>query len=156
MRDPIANLNVETAIDDAVKMLGISIRLGRFHEWEVVDESDCALRSEARIHIEVRTDWDMPEHIRRFLLDLLRERKALPRKRGRHAQGAYRRRNTDLVTTVKMVCGRGFEPTRSPATTENESACSIVHTALRRLGVNLSEGHIGDIWSEHIRANSPN
>ena len=66
MRDPIANLNVETAIDDAVKMLG-SIRLGRFHEWEVVDESDRALRSEARIHIEVRTDWDMPEHIRRFL-----------------------------------------------------------------------------------------
>jgi hypothetical protein len=44
------------------------------------------------------------------------------------------------------VSEQGFHPTRNRETDYQESACSIVAEALKRLGHNMTEGNVEKIW----------
>jgi hypothetical protein len=55
-------------------------------------------------------------------------------------------RDICIKVAVERLCRRGFKPTRNPNSRE-ESGCSIVKTALARLGVhNISEDAIQKVW----------
>jgi hypothetical protein len=54
-----------------------------------------------------------------------------------------------------MIAGRlippllaNFHATRNEVTFDRESACSIVSSALERIGIDLSERRIGEIWAK--------
>jgi hypothetical protein len=67
-------------------------------------------------------------------------------KGGRPAADFYLR-NRVIYATVETTIDRGFRPTRNEIP-RGESACSIVASALEKLGVTLDEKTIARIWRE--------
>jgi len=133
-------------------------------EWN--EESMRALAEQAN-----RGEAEATRVLREAAAELLRQRQALPdslsawvsdyladdrrgkrqSRRGRKPHANFRR-DYGLTLAVKRMMREpwGFAPTRNRATTTAESACSIVHQALRGLGVGgLSERGIEKIWSLH-------
>jgi hypothetical protein len=80
-----------------------------------------------------------------------KKRSRLPRKRGRRTQAAFR--DLEIATCIATIVANGFfKPTRSHTRGTRvgpHSACSIVQTALARLGEHRSERSIEDIWHRH-------
>jgi hypothetical protein len=149
---------VKEAIAGAVRMLAAEVRAGFFKQPLHCDPLQMAQRNNARLY--VKHDPVMPPEIRSTILRDLRPPPPTPRTRGRHAPDGYKIRNTIIVSTIEIITKkRGFKPTRNDASRDkgaSVSACSIVHVALKRLGVNLAETTIEDIWNHRaVRAYSP-
>jgi hypothetical protein len=86
---------------------------------------------------------NIPRHLRDYIADELLKQ-AETRKRGKNPDKSLLR-NYTVIFAVAQISAHGFSPTRSPASTQ-ESACSIVATALERLGHNLKERGVEKIW----------
>jgi hypothetical protein len=54
-------------------------------------------------------------------------------------------RDNALQVAAGILVVQGYNPTRNDETDHRESASSIIHQALRRLGVNMKEKHINAI-----------
>lgn len=159
MRDPTATVDpkVEAAIEDAVRFLSLPARLGvldRRSPWEDLSPEERAelaeqandlndpLRFQTRITVTLLPDHVMPEHMRDYICRVLFEK------------GKVDRGNIDrdmwIVAAVDALVARGFHPEQShhakPSGQRGASACSIVQTALARLGVHRSGRTIEDIW----------
>lgn len=92
----------------------------------------------------------MPERLRKYIADFLfSQPKAAgeSRRRGPAPYGNHTR-NFYIACTIHHIVKEGFKPTRNRATTEVESACSIVAKALPKIGVHLSESAVEKIWGE--------
>jgi hypothetical protein len=150
MCDPTVNADVEEAIG-AVRsvfdrhpeylqpaLLSLE-RLKDLHEFAVVG-------------LYVMRNKVMAEDIRMIICELVLGKVteggglAGLRRRGRHVKGAYWRRDLRIAQMVARVAERGFPPTRNVAS-RTESACSIVSTALKSIGIQMSERTIEDIWN---------
>jgi hypothetical protein len=134
MRDPTANAKVEAAITEACTMLRCYVPLGSPPPNETAD---------AKRHREafgyVTASPDMPKHTRAHLLKLLAKDKRNGSKR------ATANRNLWIALVVERVCELGFD-----ATSDNgESACNVVASALARLGINLADRTIEDVWVDY-------
>ena len=142
MRDPSINAEVATAIEEARVYLFLPLCLGRLGKGPA--DPDGTLRAEAWAHIQLLPDSVLPEHLREHVCQLLSERPA-----GRLTYGDGR--DLFIVSAIERARSRGFHPTRSNTSRDKgsaESACSIVQKALARLGVNMSERMVEDIWSQ--------
>jgi hypothetical protein len=156
VRDPTLNSNVEETIEEARAFLD-----QRREYLQPFDDERATYIDRinvARRDVEQLPDQVMPRHTREFIAGILTMAKDhLPRKRGRYAKGLYDLRDLTIVKAVDYIAKRGdFFPTRNPETKTNESACSIVRTALERNGMHLSERTVEDIWNNRsVRTNSP-
>ena len=88
-----------------------------------------------------------------FILQRLTGQDPLPRKPGRHSGYEYRNRDAFIVGVINtIVSSRGVNPTRNREQKNVESACSILHKALVRLGVKtLNERAIERIWDKQFK-----
>lgn len=90
--------------------------------------------------------------LRAYVIQRLSKDIPPPQKRGRgrsKTDNAYR----DSVIAgwlIPPLAEKGFCPTRNEATDE-ECASSIVHNALNRIGISLSEKRIAEIWGKVSR-----
>lgn len=57
-------------------------------------------------------------------------------------------RDIRIKTAIQRLLKRGFDATRNDASKHHECACSIVSTALERLGLSLSEKAVVKIWGD--------
>jgi hypothetical protein len=140
MRDPTVNAGVEEAIE-AVRSV---FERHRLYLQPAPNEEQIAYVRACRSVVM----GEMPEDARKFLLGMLIT--TPPRRRSRYIGGAYWLRDRAITEAVEYVAGRGFSPTRNDATRDNagnESASSIVATALSRLGIDLPERRIESIWN---------
>jgi hypothetical protein len=153
VRDPAATkAEVEAAIEAARKQFAFAMKCGLFPKKGAV-EPDFLLREQAHDIIKGLPDEVMPSSVRDYACSMLSE----PPKGLKHTYAADR----DLLISEVLgdVVGRGFPPTRNDATRTkekygelaNQSACSIVEKALKRVGVHLSERAIEDIWAQYVR-----
>jgi hypothetical protein len=64
----------------------------------------------------------------------------------------YRNFGRDLCIKVAIhhLLELGFTATRNEAT-EDESACSIVATAMRQIGIEMSEAAVAKVWEKAVR-----
>ena len=114
-------------------------------------EPEEALRRSALNWITRLRRGSIPEAERELICRRMLSR---PQPKGRLT---YARRNRLIAIVVEQITKRGFAPTRNDATREKEargkpadqSACSIVTKALARLGVDMNERSIEDIWDAH-------
>jgi plasmid stabilization system protein ParE len=147
MRDPAVNAKVEEAIAGAVRTLQGPAKAGYFKPCRL-DPVEVAERHNARLY--VMADHAIRPQMRALILRRLTGREPLPRRPGRYAGDEFRIRNAIIVGAIERAHKRGFDPIRNDASRTNRtsvSACSIVHTALKRLGVTgLSERRIEEIW----------
>jgi hypothetical protein len=67
--------------------------------------------------------------------------------KGGRPSADFNLRNSVIFATVETTIARGFRPTRNEIP-HGESACSIVASALEKLGVTLNEKTIARIWRE--------
>jgi len=82
---------------------------------------------------------------RKRVIPVLRQR-GRPPKRQQRGRPAESFRDCLISETVKQIGQKyGFSRTRSPGTTDRECCTSIVSTALRQLGIKLSENRINTI-----------
>jgi hypothetical protein len=155
MRDPSTkDHRVEAAIEDARRHLA---RLtGDITSWtdRGADTLDPVQERRHAIAI-VKTvadnlaDPDLSGLLRKTIPALERTRPAIKR-HGRKAD-LWRERNQLIVKTIEVICQEyRFRPTRNPASRDKnrrECGCSIVSTALDRLGIKLSEKTINQLWN---------
>jgi hypothetical protein len=96
----------------------------------------------------VESGCAMPSRLRAYIAGTLSSqfRKAPQRHRGPDPYANYIR-DGDVARVIGEVVKLGFRPTRNRATTEAESACSIVAKALTKVGLNLSVPAVEKIWS---------
>jgi hypothetical protein len=55
-------------------------------------------------------------------------------------------RNFVIIYAVARLTQQGFRPTRNREQEAQESACSIVTEALKRVGVHMDESNVEKIW----------
>jgi hypothetical protein len=132
MRDPASRIDPksEAAIEDTCRFLE------RHKPWTEVDGLACDMRVAAE---EVAAS-NMPEWAKNLAM-LALFRGPVNKPRGRPKQSARDHAIRDAA--IKLVIG-GYRPTRNDATVR-DSASSIIHHALRRLGEKLSEKSINAI-----------
>jgi len=171
MRDPAATkAEIEAAIEAACE----EFRWLKEH-WsfpkKYPDEPDALLRDEARNVIKrlpdeviarfmsplMRNQMKMkPAHLRDYVCGLLS--KTPNGLRRTYAAG----RDKQIAEVVDGIVERGFPPTRNEATREkekggeaaNQSACSIVAKALERIGVDIAERTVEDIYARSFAPES--
>jgi hypothetical protein len=146
MRDPAVNVEVEAAVEEARRWFE---RLQRLGDLDKGDENSTNRRA-ARRYIARLTDEAMPSHLREYVCRVLDEAKG---------RSTYLGRNFWIAFSVNEAMKRGFAPTRNAESRGNkarESACSIVTTALARVGVHLSERTVEDIWGHWTFEKDPN
>jgi hypothetical protein len=152
MRDPTINVEVEQAI--AAAELQLKGFIWFFKNPCTLDPHEVAARDKA-------CRWLMaavpalppglapPPGAEEMILRRLKGREPPPkRKRGRHEEGKFRIRDRIIVQVIELTMNERFKPTRNREQKGRESACSIVCTALKRLGVKMKEGTIEDIWAD--------
>jgi hypothetical protein len=141
MRDPTVDVAVEAAMESAGRILGLQKRLGMFRKARSKDDPERDLRLAARGRILMY--GLLPERERDVVCRMLGQERPIGRP-------TYAMRNRAIAGMVRQIKERGFDATRNAAT-RRESACSIVAKALARLGLNLSERTVEDIWMESRR-----
>jgi hypothetical protein len=97
-------------------------------------------------------DCPLPKNLKDHVcLTLLRNFHAEPKtNRGRNPH-ALIARDAWIVVTIAGLAKLGFSPTRNPATIDNDgnpSGSFIIAEALQRLGINISESGVANVWSE--------
>jgi hypothetical protein len=154
MRDPTVDAAKEEAIEQAIKMVRGFVCL---FKPSMLDPVAAAQRDEARRWLiavipTLPAQLAPPPGMTEFILQRLTGQDPLPRKRGRHSGYEYRNRDAFIVGVIKVIAkSRGINPTRNREQRKVESACSILHKALRRLGVkNLDERAIESIWEKQF------
>jgi hypothetical protein len=131
MRDPASrDPKSEAVIEDTCRFLE------RHKPWTEVDGFACYMSAAAD---EVEAS-NMPDWAKNFAVVALLKRQT-EKRRGRPKQSARDHAIRDAA--IKLVMG-GYRPTRNE-TTVRDSASSIIHHALRRLGEKLSEKSINAI-----------
>jgi hypothetical protein len=142
MSDPTID-RVEAAVEEARKLLEIYQLGGALGKNR---DPDRGLRRAAHSYVARLTDEAMPERLRKYVCRMLEEAKPLDR-------STYFQRDLWITFNVNQIVRLfGFAPTRNAESRRKgreESACSIVATALRKLGVHLSERTIEDMWAMH-------
>jgi hypothetical protein len=152
MRDPTAiNPKVAEAVEDATAFLGLLARLGALDgrpafkdaspEQQAEFDRQCWLSPDpltAKAQLALALPSDMSEDVRAHIEQVLLEKA----KADRDNHGSDR--DYFIVSAVAELVKRGFRPYRRG---RRESACSIVTTALARLGIYKSERTIEDIWT---------
>jgi hypothetical protein len=149
MRDPAVNPAVEDAIAGAVRTLQGPVRAGYFKPLRL-DPIEVALRRNTRMRVMELSDDILPSEMRALILRRLRGADIPPRRQGRYSGDEFRVRNTIIVGAIKRAKKRGFDYHRNREQKKHkiESACSIVHIALGKLGVHISESRIEGIWDQ--------
>ena len=143
------NSKVEEAIEDARQFLDQRREyLAPFDEAKAtyIDRINVARRDVGRL-----PDHVMSPHMREFICEILtRAKDDLPRQRGKYAKGVFALRDFTILKAIQYLWEtRRLSPTRNAATRDKagiESGSSIVATALERLGINMSERNIEEIW----------
>jgi len=164
MRDRTVNAKVDEAIAAAVRGL-------KGAEWYL--KNPCTLDLQAEAARDQARRWlvavipTLPPHLAppAGAEEIILRRLAgfdtpPPRKKGRYSGGEFKIRDRIIVTQIELITKRyGFKATRNVATRDykkTESSCSIVRTALGRLGVKMKESAVQEIWLKRaVRAYSP-
>jgi hypothetical protein len=156
MRDPAVNAEVEEATAALVRYWRPFVRAGYFAPCRL-DPEEVAFRHNTRLHVERLPDHILPPEMRELVLQRLSGAKLPPRKDGRYSGDEFRIRNRMIVVAIERICKRGFDPARNRERKSGRySACQIVHSALARLGIQIAERTVEDIWNKRgVRANSP-
>ena len=92
----------------------------------------------------------IPEPLRGYIADHLRDQTKPMRRRGKHRQ-ADLLRNFAITYLIARVAEHGFLATRNRETRNQESACSILAAALVKAGVHMSETGVEKIWNKQER-----
>jgi hypothetical protein len=142
VRNPAVNDKVEHAIEAACLHLALRV------------DSENPLSDQSGIRPFLLHEGKLPQRMYPYV------REQLTKPKGQSAQTRNRRakpiRDNAILSAVASVNALGFSVTRShtarPRHIRSESACSIVHKALTRLGVKgMTERTIEDIWSRQNR-----
>ena len=96
--------------------------------------------------LAVSYSGSIPLPLRNYIADrLLEQAESGRRKRGRHPDDLLPR-DFAITYAIARVHEHGFSPTRNPAHAAQESACSIVTEALKRINIHMSEDNVEKIW----------
>jgi hypothetical protein len=136
---------VEAAFEMAYEEFSRAKRLGFLKK--AAAEPDVVFRYFVHDAISRFPDEVLPPSLRDYICSALSEE---PKGKRTYAGS----RNLRIIQVVYLVMDRGFDPTRNDATRTkercgepvNQSACSIVAKALRRVGVRLDERSVEDIY----------
>jgi hypothetical protein len=96
-------------------------------------------------------DTDMPVPLREYIAQKLESfshsRSDKRGKRGRHPRSNFLR-DFAVMYVIARIVEIGFDPTRTRTRhgKSPDSACSIAHAALKRLGVHMDETNVEKIW----------
>jgi hypothetical protein len=134
MRDPASHFDPQSDIEDTCQFLEKHMQS---ESWKAdPDGFACGNRAAVdAVEASNLDDWAKPFAIL-ALLEQTRKRRGKPTRHGRdHA----------IQLAAARLVGRGYRPTRNDVTADKESASSIIHRALQRLGEKLSEKSINGI-----------
>jgi hypothetical protein len=93
-----------------------------------------------RATIDVVEGSDMPEWAKNLAIWALFQQ--TKKRRGKPTMGG---RDMAIQIAKRRLIARGYTPTRNDATRDRASASSIIHQALRRLGVRMEEKRINAV-----------
>jgi hypothetical protein len=107
--------------------------------WLVAHEALCMLASRL-----VAKRQQLSERLATYLISVARKNGRHGRGRGRNAYDLLHRDHM-ITLAVDILVGQGYSFTRNEVTTE-ESACSIVATALKGSNIDMKENNVARIW----------
>jgi hypothetical protein len=138
MRDPVHRFNqVEADIEDTCRFLK-----GRM-ESETWEADPDGRASDMRAVIDEVEVSNLPDWAKTFAVwALLKQTK---KRRGKPKRS---RRDGAIQLAAARLVGRGYKPTRNDVMRNRDSASSIIHQALQRLGEKLSEKSINAIMAK--------
>jgi len=135
MRDPVHRIDqVEADIEDTCRFLK-----GRM-ESETWKADPDGRASDMRAAIDEVEVSNLPDWAKTFAVSALLEQ---TKKRRGKPKRSFRDHN--ILHAAYRLVTRGYKPTRNDVTCDRDSAASIIHQALNRLGENLSEKSINAV-----------
>jgi hypothetical protein len=142
----------EAAIEIAVAHLERYVRSKRLNEGfdrEMARRDNASRHQELLRWTEALTDKEIPPDLKDYMLHLLRSSQKDMGKRSRRGRGKppFKTRDDCITETVEMIVQLfGLKARRS--SDKHESGCSIVHKALARLGKDMTENNVRDIFDK--------
>jgi hypothetical protein len=148
MRDPAPRIDPksESAIEDTCRFLKpyMQSELWRADSDGFAEGFECSMSTAATVMVKVS---DLPDWAKRLAIEALLTQ-AKKRQRG---QPRRRYRDQALERAAMRLVLQGYRATRNDVTLDKESASSIIHRSLQRLGEKLSEKSVNGIVANACR-----